>query len=153
MGQSLISIESTGEHVQECILTFTEYMSFPLRSKVLSHSNQSVQDNDYIIMFLLYPVREASVNISFNTNGEICFYTSQEIWECSLTNFTTYNVSLVDLTGNILFMDDSIPESSCVFTKLPPECTPFSLLVQPFNQYIEYRSSNLTIVFESGIVS
>ena len=88
-----------------------------------------------------FSAKNATANVSIDTTaGEICFYSSPQ--ECSLTQLTEYNVSIADLTRNLIFMDEVIPESSCVDiqTILHPQCYPLSMSVQPINRFIAYNS-------------
>ena len=87
------------------------------------------------------PVARASTDISVNiTSGEICFTSSSQ--ECDLTRLTRYSVSIVDITGNLIFKNEDIPESTCVVVNqlLLPQCSPFVMSAQPFNDYIVYKS-------------
>ena len=87
------------------------------------------------------PVARASADITVNiTSGEICFFSSPQ--KCNLTYLTKYNVFINDITGNSIFKNEDIPESTCVVVKqlLLPQCSPFVMSAQPFNDYIMYES-------------
>ena len=88
-------------------------------------------------------VKNASANVSVDVAaGEICFYSSPGPQECHLTQLTQYNVSITDLTRNLIFMNEMISESSCVNiqTILYPQCYPFFMSIQPLNNLITYNS-------------
>lgn len=93
------------------------------------------------IFFSFFSVKNASANISVDTTaGEICFYSSPQ--ECSLTQLTQYNVSITDLTRNLIFMKEMIPETSCVNIQaiLHRQCYPYFMSIQPLNNFITYNS-------------
>lgn len=88
-----------------------------------------------------YSVARASSNISVNTtSSEVCFTSSSS--DCSLTDLTQYNVSIVDISGAEIFAEDNIPESECVTVSqldLLQQCGPFRVITRPFNDYIMYN--------------
>lgn len=93
-------------------------------------------------------VAAATTTISVNTSSrEICFFSTQN---CSLTNFTQYNVSITDFKENLIFSEEDIPEASCVTVGalLSPDHAPLLLSVQPLNEYIQY--SPITRAITSG---
>ena len=95
----------------------------------------------FIKVFFYFLVKNASANVSVDVAaGEICFYSSQQ--ECHLTQLTQYNVSITDITRNLIFMNEMISESSCVNiqTILHPQCYPFFMSIQPLNNFITYNS-------------
>ena len=83
-----------------------------------------------------------SPKITVNTKfGNICFTTSSHD-QCSVANMTRYNVSIADITGNLIFKSEDVPESSCVVvnfnTLLMPQCGPFEISAQAFDDYNTY---------------
>ena len=102
-----------------------------------------------IIIILVFIVNSASADISVDSSlGEVCF-TSSSCSNCSLTRLTQYNISIMDTTGNILYHDESIPESGCVVIQdfLIPHCEPYTVVAQPHNDYIIYNSISEKITF------
>ena len=97
-----------------------------------------------IFIYLYYfsaPVARVSPKISVNaTSGEICFTTSSHD-QCSVANLTRYSVLIADVTGNLIFKSVDIVESSCVVsTLLIPQCGPFRILAQAYDDCITYDS-------------
>ena len=94
-----------------------------------------------------YSVARASSNISVNTtSSEVCFTSSSS--NCSLTDLTQYNVSIVDISGAEIFAEDNIPESKCVTVSqldLLQQCGPFRVITRPFNDYIVYNQETRNI--------
>lgn len=86
----------------------------------------------------------ASSEIIFD-NGEICF-TSSLIEGCNLSQSTLYNVSVTDVTQNVIFENNNLPESYCV-TVNTPQCGPFHVSVHPYtdNNSVVYSFVNRTI--------
>lgn len=82
-----------------------------------------------------------SANISVNESSkEICFSSISR--DCNLTYDTSYDFSITDITGNVIFRNESIPELTCTMINTPllslPQCGPFNLLAQPVNKNIKY---------------
>ena len=48
----------------------------------------------------------------------------------------------MDTTGNVISRNDSIPESGCIVIQdfLLPACEPYTVVAQPYNDYIIYES-------------
>ena len=111
-------------------------LSFEINGKLNNYNLGNV-----FIDGFFFSVKNASANVLVDTTaGEICFHSLP--YECNLTRLTQYNVSITDLTGNLIFMNETIPESSCmnIQTVLRPQCYPFFMLVQPLNSFITYNS-------------
>ena len=89
-----------------------------------------------LVCNLLFTVQNVSVNISVNaTTGEVCFYSTPQ--GCDLIQLTQYMVLITDLTKNVIFTNETVPESSCVNV---PHCYPLLLSVQPLNSFITYNN-------------
>ena len=98
------------------------------------------------LLLAYYAVTAATTDISINTSsGEICFKSAED---CSLANFTQYNVTITDFDGNVIFSEEDIPEASCVTISelLLPDHAPLLMSVQPFSDYIEYRPISRMII-------
>ena len=92
----------------------------------------------------------ASADISVNTtSGEICFFSDISQTCTNLTQQTWYDISILDSTGDVIFENGSIPESTCVIVNelLHSLCGPFVISAQPFNDYIVYNSISQEIRF------
>ena len=99
-----------------------------------------------VIPIFLIIVDRASAVISIDaTKGEICFSSSAQ--DCYLSDLTLYDVSIEDYDGNTIFKDQAVPESSCVFVAelLQPDHRQFVMVTQPYNDYIEYRTTTQLI--------
>ena len=93
-------------------------------------------------------VSVASTDISINAcSGEICFSSSNS-QSCDLTQYTQYNVSIVDYSGNLIFKREDIPELSCVIVNelLLPDHPPYIMSTVPFNDFILYNSVTQQII-------
>ena len=68
--------------------------------------------------------------------------------DCSLTDFTQYNVTVSDLNGIVIFSEEDVSETSCVIISelLSLDHAPLLISAQPFNDYIEYRPVSQMIV-------
>ena len=112
------------------------FRSFELNGK-LAKKKSGIAKLTYLVL-----VSRASTSISVNsTSREICF-TSSKFNNCNLINLTQYNVSIVDMFGNEIFEATNIPESACQTVNqldLLPQCGPFRMSTQPFNDYIVYN--------------
>ena len=102
-------------------------------------------DHDFCgtCLYFSAPVARVSPKISVNaTSGEICFTTSSHD-QCSVANLTRYNVLIADVTGNLVFKSEDVPESSCVVgdfsTLLIPQCGPFKISAQAYDNYTTYN--------------
>ena len=123
----------------------------PMRSKVgiANLLYRVLQSTCVYVHHCDYVVAQASAVVSINaTEGEICFSTS--VNDCYLANLTLYNVSIANYDGQVFFRDMTIPESSCVFVPeiLQPDHRPFFMLIQPHNEFIDYRA--ITQIITSG---
>ena len=117
------------------ILWFTlpeHIISGPLRLKVRFTITQLIYNLQFTDNKLSIVTRALSVNTS---SGEICFFSIPQT--CSLACQTLYNVSISDSTGDVIFENGSIPESTCVIVSelLHSLCGPFMISAQPFNHY------------------
>ena len=91
-------------------------------------------------------VAAATADISVNTtSGEIYFHSVED---CSLTNFTQYNITVSDLNGIVIFSEEDVSEASCVIISelLLPDHAPLLISAQPSNNYIEYRPVSQMII-------
>ena len=88
-----------------------------------------------------YIATSATAEIVFNeTTREICFISSLQVQECGLSQLTQYNVSITDITENLIFKNNSVTESHCV-TVDAPQCGPFHVSAHPYtvNNSVVYR--------------
>ena len=59
--------------------------------------------------------------------------------DCDVVQLTQYNVTINDITGNLVFKDKQIPESTCVpLGDLSPQCGPHRVSAQPYNEHLLY---------------
>ena len=91
----------------------------------------------------------ASAEIVFNkTTREICFIPSLQVKNCGLSQSTRYNISITDITKNLIFKNNSVPESYCVrVNALLNQCGPFLVSAHPYtvNNSIVYSSVSQVI--------
>lgn len=80
-------------------------------------------------------------------NREICFTSSLKIEGCNISQWTLYNVSIMDVTQSVIFENSSLPESYCVAVDTL-ECGPFHVSAHPYtvNNSVVYSSISKTII-------
>ena len=79
---------------------------------------------NFLLASYWHAASAAIADISVNTtSGEICFHSVED---CSLTNFTQYNVTVTDFNGIVIFSEEYIPKDSCVIISelLSPDHAP-----------------------------
>ena len=94
----------------------------------------------------------ATAEIEFNkTTREICFISSLQVQKCGLTQLTHYNVSITDVTKNLIFKNNSVPESYCVSVYVP-QCGPFHVSAHPYtiSNSVKYSNSSINQKINTG---
>ena len=140
-----LAMASTDCTYSMCFGNITEELNgtrldFLILNKTICASDPVYFARVYIQSFELN-VQYATANISVSaTTGEVCFNSSPQ--ECTLIRLTKYNVSIADLTGNLIFMNETVPESSCVTVQnfQLPQCHPFNISTRPVNDFITYTT-------------
>ena len=104
--------------------------------------------NSYFMrVIIIYTVDRASARIIINTTSEeVCFMTSSPL-DCDVVQLTQYNVTINDITGNLVFKDEQIPENTCVpLGDLSPQCGPHRVSAQPYNEHLLYTPVSQEII-------
>ena len=80
-------------------------------------------------------------------SGEICVTSLSQDQGCNLSQLIFYNISITDITENLIFENNNMPESHCV-TIDTPQCGPFLVSAYPYdvNNSVVYSSVSRKVI-------